>query len=284
MPKETLEEIIREQVVNDYFTPNIKAEVVLDTLLTPYIPQILKNQLDTDAVLLTKEMSLEEIPEDGQKPNDDRGSKIDYLLEGECVYLVELKTSVGSIDIEQAKRYLNNCCDPTGSPKTFGDVFGNKLLRIIHKKYKDIPCDPQELEDSFQTVVGCTGKYAEHAKHFLKAKGLASTYKYLYTVGQLMDNHSGEMLTLWKKPLQLVYLTPDGDRVFPAEPSKKDKQEQDKAMQEWEELRKKWKKLYIAPGDINSSASLKASVSGLRDTGDDLARFLADIITEIYGG
>lgn len=281
---ETLESVIRELIVNDYFTPNIKAEVILDTLLTPYIPQILKNQLDIDTVLLTKEMSLEEIPEDGQKPNDDRGSKIDYLLEGECVYLVELKTSVGSIDIEQTKRYLNNCCDLAGSPKTFGDVFGNKLLRIVHKKYKDIPCDPQEFEDSFQTVVGCTGKYAEHAKHFLRAGGLASTHKYLYTVGQLMDNHSGEMQTLWKKTVYLVYLTPAGDRVFPAEPSKKDKQEQDKAMQEWEELKAKWEELYVGPDDMYSSVSLKAAVSGLRNTKDELAQLLADIITEIYGG
>lgn len=34
----TLKETIEQQVVNDYFTPNIKAEVILDTLLTPYIP------------------------------------------------------------------------------------------------------------------------------------------------------------------------------------------------------------------------------------------------------
>ena len=35
---------IRKWVVNDYFTPNIKAEVILDTLLTPYVTEILKNQ------------------------------------------------------------------------------------------------------------------------------------------------------------------------------------------------------------------------------------------------
>ena len=31
----TLSDKIKKQVVNDYFTPNIKAEVILDTLLTP---------------------------------------------------------------------------------------------------------------------------------------------------------------------------------------------------------------------------------------------------------
>ena len=30
---ETLESVIREWVVNDYFTPNIKAEVIFDTLI-----------------------------------------------------------------------------------------------------------------------------------------------------------------------------------------------------------------------------------------------------------
>ena len=31
----SLSDKIEKQVVNDYFTPNIKAEVILDTLLTP---------------------------------------------------------------------------------------------------------------------------------------------------------------------------------------------------------------------------------------------------------
>ena len=84
--------------------------------------------------------------------------------------------------------------------------------------------------------------------------------------------------------MRLVYLTPNGDRVFPKKPRKKDKQKQDKAEREWEELRARLKELYIAPDGIDSSVSLKASVGGLRDAKDDLAQLLADIITEIYGG
>ena len=34
---------IKKWVVSDYFTPNIKAEVILDTLLTPYVKQMLWN-------------------------------------------------------------------------------------------------------------------------------------------------------------------------------------------------------------------------------------------------
>ena len=52
---------IKKWVVNDYFTPNIKAEVILDTLLTPYSTQIVQGQLNElvgSLTFLTKEMSL----------------------------------------------------------------------------------------------------------------------------------------------------------------------------------------------------------------------------------
>lgn len=261
MPEDnkTLGRVICEQVVNDYFTPNIKAEVILDTLLTPYIPQILKNQLDIDAVLLTKEMSLEEIPKDGQQPNDDRGSKIDYLLEGKCVYLVELKTTDGSIEAEQAKRYLKNCCDLEGNPKTFGNVFGNKLLRIVHKRYKGIPCDPQGLKEAFQTLVDCTSEYAEHAKQFLKAKDLAATHKYLYTIGQILDK-CPDLDALWKKELHLVYITPKG------------KMPHSKLLSAT--------RFYLHPMD-SESISLREAVRGL-DCKEEHARLLQSIISAIY--
>ena len=41
---------LKKWVVNDYFTPNIKAEVILDMLLTPYVGQLLKNECGIDAV------------------------------------------------------------------------------------------------------------------------------------------------------------------------------------------------------------------------------------------
>ena len=50
----SLSDKIEKQVVNDYFTPNIKAEVILDTLLTPYIKQMLKAQLNIDAKVIDK--------------------------------------------------------------------------------------------------------------------------------------------------------------------------------------------------------------------------------------
>lgn len=279
----SLSDTITKWVVNDYFTPNIKAEVILDTLLTPYITQIVQGQLGKQVgnlTFLTKEMSISD-----EDSKNNQGSKIDYVLEDETfVYLVELKTTKGSINTNQAKRYIQNCY---GTDKTFFMVLGKRLMDIMDMEFSSAaPWTVETLRCTFQNVTrNCEGTTSsEHAKSYLKAKRLASTYKYLYTVGQLLEHHSGGMQTLWKKPLRLVYLTPNGDRVFPSKPRKKDKQKQDMARQEWEELRKKWKELYVGPDGINSSVSLKASVSGLRDTEDDLARLLANIITGIYGG
>lgn len=220
---DSVTELIRKWVVSDYFTPNIKAEVILDTLLTEHMGQILKKQLglDGEPVLLTKEMSLEELPEDGQQPKDDRGSKIDYLLAGECIYLVELKTTDGSIKGKQAERYLRNCCDlTTGNPKTFGKVFGEKLLRII-SKLKNVKNGEQWsscrcMDQAFQSLVGhCNAdEHAEQAKQFLKKRRLAATHKYLYTVGQILDRYP-DLDALWEKELRLVYITPNGTPPHP---------------------------------------------------------------------
>lgn len=121
---------IKERVVNDYFTPNIKAEVILNTLLTPYITKIIESQMGAQVgslTSLTKEMSIQE-----KGGPDNRGTKIDYVLEDEksCVYLVELKTTNGSISSNQIGRYIDNCCG-----KTFGEALGDKLLKIVRDKF-----------------------------------------------------------------------------------------------------------------------------------------------------
>lgn len=292
-------EKLKEWVVNDYFTPNIKAEVILDTLLTEYIAEIISGQMKEGIIkgklsFLTKEMSIQDKDKDGQ--GDNRGAKIDYVLEDdEFVYLIELKTSKGSIDTEQVNRYTENF-----SEKNFGEALGNKLLGIMEDKYlskKDQSSEKDQLSDSnlrtsenpqshpseklkilFEKIVddykGET--FADRARKYLKENNRGSTYKYLYTVGQLLHNHSGEMEKLWEKHLKLIYLTPDGNRVIPNGPRKKDKQEQEKAQQEWE-------KLYVRPED-KESFSLKKSASRLREnhSEDEYAQLLADIIDDIY--
>lgn len=124
---------IKKWVVNDYFTPNIKAEVILDTLLTPYIPQIL-NSYGIDAAFLTKEMSLRGVQDDeGQESN--RGSKIDYVLadkQKNIIYLMELKTTDSSMNAEQLSLYASLVNEPT----TFGAVLGKRLLNILMESFQ----------------------------------------------------------------------------------------------------------------------------------------------------
>lgn len=256
-------DLIGKWVINDYFTPNIKAEVILDTLLTPYIGQILKKQCDIDAAFLTKEMSLEEYTEEDQQ-SDDRGAKIDYLLVGEYVYLAELKTTTGGINAPQAERYLKNCCNLNGKPKTFGDVFGDKLLRIVNKMHSEIPSSPQGLKDAFQAFVGGDGKNAERARQYLKKRSLAVTHKYLYTIGQILDNYP-DLDALWGKRLRLLYITPTGklphDKLLSAS------------------------HFYLYPKKTNGkepgSISLRDAVKTL-DCTDELAGLLQSIVNEIY--
>ncbi len=128
------------------------------------------------------------------------------------------------------------------------------------------------------------GKNADRARNYLKESKRASTNKYIYTVGQLLDHHTGDLETLWKAPLRLIYLIPDGKGVFPGRPGGKDKQKRAEAERQWQKRKLEWDRFYLGPKGVNSSVSLKAAVSGLRDTKDDLAQLLADIITEIYGG
>lgn len=241
---------IKQWIVNDYFTPNIKAEVILDTLLTPYVTEILKNQagnmFEGELYFITKEMSvLEAKASEEDAENGNRGTKIDYILGDEkVVYLVELKTTDSSLKLEQADRYLENCCGKDGQTKTFGDVFGNKLLSIMKgafgKIYKkefekllesDSGKRPRWDEEALRKAFGlvfitwCRRKeyniekpsrpYAGAARDMIRAKGWtqsdsARSRKYLYTAGQLLDYCEDYGRTLWEKPLKLIYLTPKG--------------------------------------------------------------------------
>lgn len=231
-----LKDEIVERVANDYFTPNIKAEVILDTLLTPYIAQILKNECGIEAVLLTKEMSMTNFNEKGEEisQEDNRGSKVDYVLvdkeENGYVYLVELKTTK-HIDSKQKKHYIS-CCYNKGEPRTFREVFGNKLMEILANQYykgkKDSPWRSDKwsidvMEKDFQDTIRdkggknysnykCErGEYKKDAIEFLKRKRYDSTYKYLYTVGQILDCTKDVPLDrLWEKKLRLLYIMPEG--------------------------------------------------------------------------
>lgn len=273
MDEKSLQKQIEKWVVNDYFTPNIKAEVILDTLLTDYVAGIVESRLEglpPDTLkLLTKEMPISKV---GDSSN--RGKKIDYVLENKSgfVYLVELKTSKGSIDPVQISSYTNNC-----GGKKFGAAIGDKLLSIMGTEFKpEKEWTTDNLLTEFQNVVG-TGKKGEYeglAKSYLKRTGGASTRKYLYTVGQLLDR-CDNLDALWNRKLRLIYLTPKGESVLPQKPRKMDQAE-------WNDLEAKWQALYALPN--GKSISLWDAVPWLREErkGDEYAQFLAGILTKIF--
>ena len=162
--------------------------------------------------------------------------------------------------------------------KTFGEVLGNKLLRIMavsaqkakigrlsHRK-------EEALYEAFQQITGeGMGTYADQARHFLKRHQGAGTDKYLYTMGQLLDylfEETGrQKAELWDKPLRLIYLTPEGREVIP----KKSYQNRKKA----------WEDFYLAPAG-RGSVSLADAGKYLMEKEDGLAQLLAEIIMEIY--
>lgn len=262
MSQETvkLEEVIAKWVANDYYTPNIKAEVIFDTLLTPCIAEIVESQLDERVeglTFLTKEMSI--LDQDGA---DSKVSKVDYVLADQSkVYLVELKTTNSSISDEQAKAYRDIC-----QGKGFGETLGCRLLSILGggDRTFNLPLDlgnpsvwgDETLKGAFNEIIG-KDKYQGHAQGENCAEKAAAliqsqnwaqqdryrSRKYLYTLGQLVDylNKGGK---LWDKPMEVLYLTPDGN----------------------------------APEDFKG-----LSLKGLAGSNEAYIKFLSDIFKKIYG-
>lgn len=260
---EKLMELIKKWVVNDYFTPNIKAEVILDTLLSQYIEELVDG-----ARFVTKEMS---IPVENSFGNN--GPKIDYVLASpDKVYLVELKTTGSSINDEQINRYLDGC-----QGELFGEKLGRQLLNILDNKKRTFILrldkislwGDETLEKIFNEIINkpkfqndAKGEScAEKARILIQKHNWAQSKqyrsrKYLYTLGQLVDylhnfrNEGG----LWKKKVEVIYLTPGGENITNGE----------KAI---------------------SNKSLKEFVSGLleRHSEDVYVQLLSDIIKEIYG-
>ncbi len=216
---------ISELVVDDYFTPNIKAEVILDTLLKPYIGDL--GELFEDArgaYFVTKEMSIPRGDKWGSK-----GPKVDYVLAKDdpagkagTVFLVELKTTKSSMDKGQAKIYKDYC-----EEKKFGERLGRQLLEILKNNFRtkgfSLKINPawgdKAPEYVFNQIMERFGP-AEGIDRTAKARNLISkenwtqisgyrSRKYLYTLGQLAD-YIGKGHTIWNSTMKVVYLVPPG--------------------------------------------------------------------------
>ena len=112
--------LIKFWTLNDFCTPNIKAEVIFDMLLSPFITDIVKNGINSNGhlVLLAKEFPLKVY-------KNNKGPKVDYLLMDDStndLYIVELKTDNNSFNTKQYNIYLET--------QKNGDI-GENFCRII---------------------------------------------------------------------------------------------------------------------------------------------------------
>ena len=119
-------EMVKKWTVYDYNNPGIKAEIIIDMLISEFVCGIVAKGLggDHDFILLAKEFPIKaftgdktpyhlDIIKDKEKPEKDRissrNAKVDYLLfdrKKEVLYLTELKTTKESFDEKQLIQML----------------------------------------------------------------------------------------------------------------------------------------------------------------------------------
>lgn len=178
-------EKLAENIIRDYFTPNIKAEVILDMILTPVIGDILtiagkKNKglgISGKMTLIAKEFPMLKSRFGGQtsgekSKNNYRSCNVDYLMcDAESVYFVELKTTQGSLDRDQMinyRKYIADCED-----EKFSDVSGTDFIKLLNhvswtghlsnhanKTWKETEPRKDDLKRVFEAVI----QYPEHGR------------------------------------------------------------------------------------------------------------------------
>ncbi len=193
-------ERLAENIIRDYFTPNIKAEVLLDTILTPVIGDILtvvgqKNKnlgINGEMKLLAKEFPMLKVPKEDEI--NYRNCNADYLMcDAESVYFVELKTTQESLDCDQMinyRKYLENCKD---EDQKFFDVSGAEFIKLLNhvsqtgysSDNKNKPWNEEESpeQDDLKRVFEAVIQYPKYTEN----KGYGKTKKI-----PLMENWANE--------------------------------------------------------------------------------------------
>lgn len=238
------EKILAEKIIQDYYTANIKTEVILDTILTPVIGEILtavgrgNKELGINGKmrLIAKEFPI--LNATGENKSNYRNCNADYLMcDDESVYFVELKTTQESLDkkqMENYRDYLEKCKD-----KPFSEVPGADFIELLNhvsktgysQRNEDKPWGKAEKDDLkrvFEAVIrypqyisteGYNKKnmiplgdwkkekhHVDEAIKYLKNTKAVSSKKYLLTAGQMLDHM--EDGNWWDYEIKLLYLMP----------------------------------------------------------------------------
>lgn len=148
---ETFYNMVKKWTVSDYRTQKIKAEVIVDTLISDYIENIVSQNLGKTIKLIAKEFPIARIGQPliekmGDKSPNRQYASVDFLMSAKefdkpIIYLVELKTSDDSADDLQFLNMLWTCSQGSGSLyNRFYDIIMNYGIKdngndLSTKKY-----------------------------------------------------------------------------------------------------------------------------------------------------
>lgn len=114
-----LGQLVTEWTVKDYYNPRIKAEVIMDMLLSADIPELLGLICKSKVTLLAKEFPISNFQmfgKDEELLTHRSSNAVDYLACADIdkkgkgkLFFVELKTTAGSVDEVQLENYLRFC-------------------------------------------------------------------------------------------------------------------------------------------------------------------------------
>lgn len=127
-------DMVKYWTISDYKTPGIKAEVILDMLISDFVAELLAFEWGKNVTLLTKELPIE------IKADSNLNAKVDYLVcaDKTKLVMVELKTTSKSYDELQEERMKKNTKKDTKKLiKFYKDIANLKTLNLSAKtKYK----------------------------------------------------------------------------------------------------------------------------------------------------
>lgn len=223
-----MNKLFEQAIKVDYYTPRIKAEVIFDTLLTPFIEEIVGSELNKkDLILVAKEFPLLTNTNNKFSDNENNPGYIDYLLmDQSTLYLVELKTDNQSYSPLQHKRYSAlKECDNGGESmyKDFKSVLsygeqGENILENFEKENLKIPIKGRpesapvilskilngELYQDDDKVIDAINKYKANNRKYLWQlhKMLSSSSK--RKLREIFEKESKDSF----KDLEIIYIVP----------------------------------------------------------------------------
>lgn len=151
-------ELIKDWTISDFHTPGIKAEVIVDMLISDFIADLLQYHYKRyDVVLLTKEFPIK------LYEMNNRNAKVDYLVSigDEKLILVELKTTNDSFIEEQRDRMKNAVNAGAEELLKFykqiadlktGNSSDRKKYKNIYRQYEEILSEAKLSGQTFEKV------------------------------------------------------------------------------------------------------------------------------------